>query len=107
MMDSFENLLALIEWVHLYKRLNLNFSFEHHGERVRVPIGRASPISSSGGIEGHQIGQAHFDFLRGVSHDGEVSARVEQAEGSLLAGGRPAGFEDLEAEPAPAALFGK
>lgn len=107
MMDCLENLLGLLEWVHLDKRLNMNFPFEHHGQRVRVLIGWASPISASGGIEGHQIGQAHFNFLRGVPNDRQVSARVEQVERSLLTGGRPAGFEDIEADPTPAALPGK
>jgi hypothetical protein len=85
----------------------LNFSFEHHGQRIRVLIGRASPISASGGIEGHQIGQAHFHFLCGIPDDRQMSARVEQGERSLLAGGRPAGFEDLEADPVPATLLGE
>jgi len=107
MMDRLENLLGLLEWVHLDKRLNMNFSFEDHGQRVRVLTGRASPISTSGGIEGHQIGQTHFNFLRRIPNDREVSTRVEQAERSLLAGGRPAGFENLEADPVPAALPGE
>ena len=107
MMDSFENLLALIEWVHLYKRLNLNFSFEHHGERVQVLIWRASPISASCSVKGHQIGQTQFNFLRGVPNDRQVSTRVEKAERSLLAIDRPAGFKDLEADPVPAALLGE
>jgi hypothetical protein len=79
MMDSFENLLALLEWVHLDKRLNLNFSFKYQGERVRVLSGRASPISTSCGIKGHQIGQTQFNFLRGVPNDRQVGTRVEQA----------------------------
>jgi len=107
MMDRLENLLALLEWVHLDKRLNLNFSFEHHCQRVRVLIWRASPISASGGIKGHQIGQTQFDFLRCVPNDRQVSTRVEQAKRSLLTGGRSAGFEDLEANSVPAALLGE
>ena len=107
MMDRLENLLGLLEWVDLDKRLNVNFSFEHHGQRVRVLIGRASPIPASGGIKGHQVRQAHFNFLRGIPNDRQVSTRVEQAERSLLAGGRPASFEDLEADPASAALPGE
>ena len=105
MMDCLENLRGLLEWVYLDKRLDLNFSFEHHGQRVRVLVGRASPISASGGIKGHQIRQTHFNFLRGIPNDRQVSTRVEQAERSLLAGGRPAGFESLEADPVPAALL--
>ena len=106
-MDCLENLLGLLEWIYLDKWLNVNFPFKHHAQRVRVQIGRTSPISASGGIEGHQIGQTHFNFLRGIADDRQVSARVEQAERSLLAGGRPAGFEDLEADAAPAALPGE
>ena len=107
MMDCIENLLGLLKWVHLDKRLNMNSSFEHHGQRVRVLIGRASPISASGGIESHQIGQAHFNFLRGIPNDRQMSTRVEQAERCLLAGGAPAGFENLEADAAPVALPGE
>jgi len=107
MMDCLENLLGLLKWVHLDKRLNLNFPFEHHGQRVRVLGGRASPISASGGIEGHQIGQTHFNFLRGIANDRQMSARVEQAERCLLAGGCPTGFENLEADPVSAALPGE
>ena len=107
MMDRFENLLASLEWVHLDKRLNLNFSFEHHGQRVRVLIWRASPISASGGVKGHQIRQTHFNFLRGVPNNGQVSARVEKAERSLLARGCPAGFENLESDSGPSALLGE
>jgi len=107
MMNCLENLLGLLEWVHLNKRLNLNFSFEHHGERVRVLIWRAAPISASGGVEGHQIGQTQLNFLRGVPNDRQVSTRVEQAERSLLAIDRTAGFENLEADPVPAALLGE
>ena len=107
MMDRLENLLGFLERVHLDKRLNVNFSFEHHGQGVWVLIGRASPISPGGGIEGHQIRQTHFNFLRGVADDRQVCSRIEQAEGGLLAGGRPAGFENLEADAAPAALFGE
>jgi len=106
-MDCLENLLGLLEWMYLDKGLKVNFSFEHHGQRVRVLTGRASPISASGGIEGHQIGQAHLNFLCAIPNDRQVSARVEQAERSLLAGGRPAGFEDLEADPVPPALPGE
>ena len=107
MMSCLEDLLGLFEWVHLDKRLKLDFSFEHHGEHVRVLIWRASPISASCGIKGHQIGQTQFNFLRGVPNDRQVSTRVKQAERSLLAIDRPAGFEDLEADPVPAALLGE
>ena len=107
MMDRLENLLGILEWVHLDKRLNVNFSFEHHGQRVRVLIGRAAPISASRGIKGHQIRHAHFKLLRGVPNDRQVSPRVEQAERHLLAGDGPAGFEDLEADPTPFALLGE
>ena len=105
MMNCLENLLSLLEWVHLDKRLNVNFPFEHHGQRVRVLSGRTAPISTSGGIEGHQIRQTHFNFLRCIPNDRQVSAGVEQTERSLLASGRPAGFEDLDADSAPSALF--
>ena len=107
MMDCLENLLGLLERVHLDKRLNVNFPFEHHGQRVRVLVGRASPISARGGIESHQIGQAHFNFLRCIPNDRQMSTRIEQAERGLLAGGRPAGLENLEANAVPAALPGE
>lgn len=107
MMDRLKNLLSLLERMYLDKRPNLNFSFEHQGQRVGVLSGRTSPISTSSGIEGHQIREAYFDCPRGIANDGQVSPGVEQAERSLLPGRRPAGFEDLEPDTAPAALLGE
>ena len=83
----FEELRQFIERVQLDVRRDRHFAVEHEFQCGRIFLRSTSPVTAGRRVEGHQIGEPHFDFVGSEADDGEIRAEVEQTERGLLAGG--------------------
>src|SRR5262249_51107690 len=93
-MDGFEYLVDLIERVLFDERGDLDPAVEHQLERLRIEVGRTTPVSDRPGVKGHQVGEADLDLVHGEANDSERCAVIEQAESRFLARVRSRALEN-------------
>ena len=91
-----QELRGLVQRMAFDEWFDLQISRSEPDRGRRILFCRTAPVAAGGGVKGHQVRQANFNFLRRESDDGQISAEIEQTERGDLACCGAAHFENLQ-----------